>query len=428
MPRMILALGLLVPASAWADQQDILSTAASAGSFRTLVSAVVLADLDGALKGNRPLTVLAPTDEAFAKLPPGTLEALLKPEGRGDLIDLLKYHVLPGRIAAHDLANEKRPASLNGASPTIAANGHGIAIDGAVVVQADIACRNGLIHAIDHVLIPPKATILRQAERAGYKTFLAAIEAAGLGDALEGDGPFTVFVPSEEAFERIHPNQLKALLEPKNRETLTSILKYHVLPRALSAAELSELGKVATLEGPKVKFSTEGGPKVNKSRVIRADLKCENGIIHVIDRVLTLPKPSNRLPEVLGAEPRFKILVAALRAAGLDDDLEGDGPFTVLAPTDEAFGKLGDDKVRQLLEDPSKREMLRQVLRFHVISGKVSARDAVSSGKATTTQGSPVKVGIEGGRLRIGDASAIDTDLKADNGIYHVIDSVLIPH
>jgi uncharacterized surface protein with fasciclin (FAS1) repeats len=141
------------------DASDIVDTAVSAGKFKTLVSALKAAGLVDALKGKGPLTVFAPTDDAFAKLEkskPGTISALLKPENKSKLTAILTYHVVPGQILASDvlkLKNRTKVKTLNGDSITVH-NKHGVRIDKANVIKTDIICTNGVIHVIDSVLLP----------------------------------------------------------------------------------------------------------------------------------------------------------------------------------------------------------------------------------------------------------------------------------
>jgi uncharacterized surface protein with fasciclin (FAS1) repeats len=144
--------GIVLPAQAYAA--DIVDTAVAAGSFKTLVAAVQAAGLVDTLKGPGPFTVFAPSDDAFAKLPAGTVEDLLKPENKDKLTAILTYHVLPGKVMAADAAGKEMMAkSVQGSE--IAVNGmDGVMVDGAKVVQADIAADNGVIHVIDAVIMP----------------------------------------------------------------------------------------------------------------------------------------------------------------------------------------------------------------------------------------------------------------------------------
>lgn len=137
-----------------ADNKDIVDTAIGAGSFNTLVAAVKAADLVDTLKGKGPFTVFAPTDEAFAKLPAGTLDDLLKPENKAKLQGILTYHVVSGKVMAADVVNLKNAKTVQGQDLTIAVAGDTVKVDNAKVIQTDIACSNGVIHVIDTVVLP----------------------------------------------------------------------------------------------------------------------------------------------------------------------------------------------------------------------------------------------------------------------------------
>ena len=150
-----LALTLGVSAVSFAGEKaDIVDTAVAAGSFNTLVKAVQAADLVDTLKGEGPFTVFAPTDEAFAKLPAGTLETLLKPENKDKLAAILTYHVVAGKVGAADVVKLKSAKTVNGESVKIKANKKGVKVDGANVVKTDIWTSNGVIHVIDAVILP----------------------------------------------------------------------------------------------------------------------------------------------------------------------------------------------------------------------------------------------------------------------------------
>ncbi len=148
----VLALGTAAPA--FAQEADIVDTAVGAGSFGTLVAAVQAAGLVETLKGEGPFTVFAPTDEAFAALPEGTVESLLEPENRDQLVAILTYHVIPGAVMSTDIAGQELSvATVNGAEVEIDATS-GVTVDGANVVTADIVASNGVIHVIDQVILP----------------------------------------------------------------------------------------------------------------------------------------------------------------------------------------------------------------------------------------------------------------------------------
>jgi uncharacterized surface protein with fasciclin (FAS1) repeats len=140
--------------SAAAADKDIVDTAVAAGSFKTLAKALQAADLVGTLKGSGPFTVFAPTDEAFAKLPAGTLEALLKPENKSKLQRILTSHVVAGKVMAADVVKISSAKAVSGETLTIASRDGGVTVGGAKVVTTDIAATNGVIHVIDSVILP----------------------------------------------------------------------------------------------------------------------------------------------------------------------------------------------------------------------------------------------------------------------------------
>ncbi len=136
---------------------DIVDTAVAAGSFKTLAKALAAADLVGTLKGPGPFTVFAPTDEAFAKLPAGTLDNLLKPENKAMLVRVLTYHVVPGKVMAADVVKITSAKAVSGDALSVKVTGNTVTVNKAQVVKTDIAASNGVIHVIDHVLLPPGA-------------------------------------------------------------------------------------------------------------------------------------------------------------------------------------------------------------------------------------------------------------------------------
>jgi transforming growth factor-beta-induced protein len=283
------ALSLAIPQVNAAD--DIVDTAVKAGSFKTLVAAVQAAGLVDTLKGNGPFTVFAPTDEAFAKLPEGTVENLVKPENKDQLVAILTYHVVAGRVTARDAFGVKSAPTVNGQAISVEASLGGLKIDNANVVTTDIQCSNGVIHVIDSVILPSTANIPETATSAGtFNTLLAAAKAAGLVDALSSKGPLTVFAPTDEAFAALPKGTVENLLKSENKDQLAAILKYHVVSGRVFAADAIKAGKATTLQGQSVSVSYGAdGVKVNDSKVVSPDIETTNGVIHVIDAVL-LPK------------------------------------------------------------------------------------------------------------------------------------------
>jgi transforming growth factor-beta-induced protein len=276
-----------------AGAKTIPATAIAAGNFTTLVKALQAAELVDALSAEGPFTVFAPTDEAFAKVPAATLESLLKPENRDQLVAVLTYHVVPGRVMAADAVKLPNATTLNGQRFDIAVrDGKAFAGD-AEIVRTDILCSNGVIHVIDEVILPQLNPIPEVAAEAGtFKTLLAAVEAAGLAPVLLGKGPFTVMAPTDEAFAKLQAGTVESLLKPENRAKLVEILTYHVIPGRVYSDEVVKLTEAPTVLGRPIPIKVKDG-KVNAggALVIATDIPAGNGVIHVIDTVM-MPPPA----------------------------------------------------------------------------------------------------------------------------------------
>jgi transforming growth factor-beta-induced protein len=281
----------LAGATASAFEKNIVETAVGAGKFGTLAAALTAADLVDAVKGPGPFTVFAPTDEAFAKLPKGTVETLLKPENKAKLAAILKYHVVPGKVMAKDVVTVKGAKSLNGQRIDVKVDGSKVMVDGANVTATDIVCSNGVIHVIDSVILPADANIPAVADKAGaFKTLLAAAKAAGLVDALSGDKDLTVFAPTDDAFKKLPKGTVEDLLKPENKDKLASILKYHVVEGRVYSEDALAAKAAKTLQGASVKISVKDGAAfVEGAKILTTDIDASNGVIHVIDSVILPP-------------------------------------------------------------------------------------------------------------------------------------------
>ncbi len=286
-----LSLAMVVTMTASASAADIVDTAVQAGKFNTLAAALGAADLVNTLKGDGPFTVFAPTDEAFAKLPAGTVETLLKPENQAKLAAILTYHVVPGSVMAKQVVGLTGATTVNGQRVDIAVDGSSVTVDGASVIATDIQCDNGVIHIIDSVILPADKTIPETAAAAGsFGTLLAAVKAAGLAETLSGAGPFTVFAPTDEAFKALPAGTVESLLKPENKQQLIDVLKYHVVSGRVYSDDALKAKSAKTLEGSPVRVSVKGGAaSVNDAGLLKTDIDASNGVIHVIDAVLLPP-------------------------------------------------------------------------------------------------------------------------------------------
>jgi transforming growth factor-beta-induced protein len=354
--RMLLALAVLVgllavPAQTALAQSDIVDIAMADDRFTTLVAAVQAADLVETLKGPGPFTVFAPTDAAFAKLPKGTVDALLN--DIPTLKSILLYHVVPGKVMAADVVALDSADTALGQSVAVSVVGQTVRINESRVVITDIAASNGVIHVIDSVLLPPPE--------------------AGPNDYIVQKGD-TLYEIAHRLLGNGH--RYPEIVELTNRKAQSDSSYTHI-------------------EDPNLIY-------INSKLAI----------------------PERTIVDIAVADGRFTTLVAAVQAADLVETLSGPGPFTVFAPTDDAFGKLPAGTVEGLLKDiPT----LTNILLYHVVPGKVMAADVVNLSSADTALGQPVSIKVENGKVMINDAQVIITDIEASNGVIHVVDTVILP-
>ena len=251
-------------------------------------------------------------------------------------------------------------------------------------------------------------------------TLVQALVAGKLTATLSGKGPYTVFAPTNDAFAKIPAADLQKLLA--NPTELDKVLEYHVLAGKFNMRELMSVRSAKTLEGQNVKVSGSGKViNVNDAKVLKADVEATNGVVHVIDTVLMLP-PQN-IVQLAQATPSLSTLVQALVAGKLTATLSGKGPYTVFAPTNDAFAKIPAADLQKLLANPTE---LDKVLEYHVLAGKFNMRELMSVRSAKTLEGQNVKVSGSGKVINVNDAKVLKADVEATNGVVHVIDTVLM--
>ena len=267
----------------------------------------------------------------------------------------------------------------------------------------------------------------RRSSRPTFKTLNVALARTGLAGVVSSNR-LTVFAPTDEAFAALGLNQRNITTVPN----LEEILLYHVLGDIVFSTDLSN-GFVPTLNGAAIEVNLNNGVMINMSNVISADVQARNGVIHVIDQVL-LPPTNNLLELAQSFDPEFSILVDALELTGLDSVIANNGPFTVFAPTNDAFVALlseldGFDSLEDF-DTPEDIILLTNVLLYHVVDGRVYSSD-LSSGPVTTLNG---VFELDLNTLTLTDANSREVGLvaellnvQASNGVVHVIDRVLLP-
>jgi len=267
---------------------------------------------------------------------------------------------------------------------------------------------------VDVIVNSPDHTILE-----------TAVIAAELADDLSGDGPFTVFAPTDDAFAALPAGTVDALLIDPTGD-LATILLYHVLGAEVLSTSLTNGQVATTLQGEDITVTIDAnGVFINEAQVTIADIQTSNGVVHVIDAVILPPSFTQTVVDVIVDSPVHETLETAVIAAELADDLSGDGPFTVFAPTDDAFAALPTGVLDDLLVDPT--GALANILLYHVIGAEVFSTDLSNGQVATTLLGEDVTVTIDANGVFINQAQVTIADIEAANGVVHVIDAVLLP-
>jgi len=401
--------------------KSIAAIASADPQFSILVEALTKADLATTLSQSGTYTVFAPTNAAFNALFSQLGVSGIDQLSAEALSPILLYHVLGSKAVSSGLSS----GYVSTLSPAVGGRfvslkvdvASGVKLNSATnVTTADIQASNGVIHVIDKVLLPPTVADLAVAN-SSFTTLVSALSGAGLVPALSDPaGTFTVFAPTNDAFA-----QLTSV-----PEDLKPILLYHVLGSTVYASQVPT-GYAKTLSAymsqpMDIYLNTASGVKINNSAsVVLADVVGTNGVIHVIDKVL-LP------PTVVGIalnNSAFTTLVSAVVKAGLAETLSGTGPFTVFAPTNDAFSALfaalGVSGV-----DALTAEQLTPILLYHVVSGN-NVSSGLMNGNIPTLQGTNISVNVGKGVVLNGNTNVIIADVQGSNGVVHAIDKVLIP-
>ena len=264
---------------------DIVTTSADHNILKT---AIDTCGLSAYLQGPGPFTLFAPTDAAFSALPPGTITALLNDLPL--LTNILKHHVLADSVRSGMLSNGQVVTTLLGTNITVTIINGMVYIDNALVTVFDLVADNGVVHVIDAVLLPPTPPVSNSiydivSNSNDHTTLKTAIDACGLGGTLSGSGPFTLFAPTDAAFNALPSGTVAALLN--DLPQLTDILKHHVVGDSVMSGMLSNGQVVTTLLGTNVTVTINSlGVYIDNAMVTVADIIADNGVVHVIDAVL----------------------------------------------------------------------------------------------------------------------------------------------
>jgi uncharacterized surface protein with fasciclin (FAS1) repeats len=300
--------------------------------------------------------------------------------------------------------------------------------------QMYTGCYNTVSHALTDVtqaicesyMWTPPVDIATTAMSTGIHTSLvAALSASELVATLQGDGPFTVFAPTDQAFADAGID-LATFTTDEDIATLTDILLYHVYSGSVNAAGVTDGLTVAMANGDDASFTvSDGTVMIGDATVVLADVPASNGVIHVIDKVLMPPADLVDIAAVAMSTGVHESLVAALVKADLVSTVQGEGPFTVFAPTDQAFAAAGIDL--DAFTTDEEIAALTDILLYHVYSGAVYAAGVSDGLTVAMVNGDDASFTVTDGTVMVGDATVTTADVMASNGVIHVIDKVLMP-
>lgn len=438
---MTILLSLTVVFSSCSDDDDdmknednIVEIAQKTPELSTLTDAIVAAGLTDVLTGQGPFTVFAPTNAAFEKLDPTTLNTIISTPSL--LVSLLQYHVVSGDVRSGDLSNGPVPTVLSGQSIDVAVANGMVTLNGSSkVTTADVIASNGVIHIVDEVLLPEdffaQTIVQLAAGNPDLSILVSALSKPELSDLLaaanDPTSDLTVFAPTNAAFEAVLQALGKTSIDDIPVELLKEIVTYHLLGGAVKSTELTNGDVETLLPGESVTVDLTDGVMINNAMVIEADVMAVNGVIHVVDGVL-LPSfvelAIGTVSEVVLFEKDFTVLASALRKAELLDVVSTTNDLTVFAPDNAAFVAAGITSLDGLEKDD-----LTPILTYHVLGAKVLSSQLPESGMAETLSTENIYLGyLYGGRVLINGLTEIKAvDIEKSNGVIHVIDRTLVP-
>lgn len=402
-----------------AVSKTILEIIKGSRNLTKIAALVKHAGLEATLNGTDQITAFIPVDDAFDKLDEEARKILTTTADPAAVASALKYHVVPGALTATDV-KDGTYKTVHGANISIVVTTHKQINFTSRIIETDLKATNGVIHLLETVLTPePLTNLLSRIPK--FSLFVTAAKAAGLWETLGEKGPFTLYVPNDEAFKKLG-SQLNDLLKPENKEKLVNTLKFHALGKVYKDEDMEDDGYFETLAGNNIHVANREYLRINGySQVIGWDYIGVNGIFHELDSVLV----PHHVLEAASAHPKLSTFIKLVKAAGMDQKLSAfNYIFTVLAPSDDAFAALGST-VDDLLK-PEQKDTLTDILAYHILPQQI-AEAQLYEGKITTTNNKDINI-VKLQNWRINGSSIIkEFDFMGLNGVVHIIDTVLSP-
>ncbi|XP_044871231.1 periostin isoform X5 [Mauremys mutica] len=361
-------------------------------------------------------TLFAPTNEAFEKLPRGILERIMGDKVASEA--LMKFHILNTLQCSEAIMGGAVYETLEGSTIEVGCDGESLTVNGVKMTnRKDIVTSNGVIHLIDHVLIPNSAKQVIELAGDQQTTFTDLLAQLGLTSSLRPEGQYTLLAPLNGAFS---DDTLRMDLR-----LLKLIMQNHILKVKIGLNELYNGQKVETLGGKRLRiFVYRTAVCIENSCMVRGSKEGRNGVIHIFRQII---KPAEKsLREVLKNDKRFSIFLNLVKDADLDDVLSQPGEWTLFVPTNEAFKGLTDEEKEILRSD---KNALRTILLYHLTKGIYigSGFEPGVTNILKTIQGSKLFLKTVNDTLLVNEVKSKESDLMATNGVIHVIDKLLYP-
>jgi uncharacterized surface protein with fasciclin (FAS1) repeats len=406
--------GIIHTVGGWFEPKDIATLLAENGNFKSLLSAATSVGLT--LSANREYTLFAPTDAAFSKLPTDALKALLSDPRM--LNATLQYHLLNSKVLSTAVTNGLSAPTMNGGQTLSFALKDYIYVNKQRVSQTDVIAFNGVIHVVEGVLT--LKDLVAVADDLGYHTFTSAVAAAGLTQTLSTPASRTVFIPSDAAFADLPAGVLAALSQASGKADLIKVLTNHVLNQNVYSDQLYNGQTLQTVLGSSLMINTNiSGVTVNGALITKSDEVTSSGVVHFVSKVLV----PFTVTQLLAQSGQFSTLLNLLGSINFQG-LPNGGFYTLFAPTDAAFAKLGAVATRLA----NNKAALSTVLTYHVVAGSVCSSQFTNGLQLTTAQGSNVTITLSRGVApKVNQANILFLDHLGSDGIVHFIDDVLLP-
>lgn len=422
--------GIIHVIDAVIDQEEntltVWDVVVNSDDHNTLETAIQLAGLEDVYNLNDPVTLFAPTDNAFNMLPIETLNALLA-DPQGDLRTLLLSHSVNNIVRGADLTDGQSIIMADGTEVLVTVNNGDIFINDAQVIIADIVADNGIVHVIDAVIMPPVQRntvydiIVNNDE---YSILEDAINAAGLDIQLIEDASVTFFAPNNDAFNALPQDVLDDLLaDPMGM--LREILLFHQFNFNLPTASMFSGLQIIMANGEQTTITNSpAGLFINESLIINGDIMADNGFVHEVNAIIQPIEITTSVYDVISSEEELSIFKTAVDASGLDQELTESALVTVFAPSDQAFDALPPGVLDELLSDPN--GLLRDLVNYHIYEGLLLSNFLTDGLDISMANGATVTVTEQPDGIYIHNARVIIQDLQADNGVVHVLDAVIM--